>query len=69
MKIGLIDCDKKNSKNPFPNLALMKISAWHKSQGDVVEWHDPLFGGHYDKSFFWKYKTFEEYIEKEKETH
>lgn len=24
MKIGVIDCDKKNSKNPFPNLALMK---------------------------------------------
>ena len=28
MKIGLIDVDGHN----FPNLALMKISAWHKSQ-------------------------------------
>lgn len=32
MKIGLIDIDGHN----FPNLALMKLSAWHKSQGDTV---------------------------------
>jgi hypothetical protein len=42
MKIGLIDVDGHN----FPNLALMKISAWHKSQGDTVEWCFPL--DHYD---------------------
>lgn len=34
MKIGLIDVDSHN----FPNLALMKLSAWHKEQGDSVEW-------------------------------
>ncbi len=34
MKIGLIDVDSHN----FPNLSLMKLSAWHKSQGDTVEW-------------------------------
>lgn len=34
MTVGLIDVDGHN----FPNLALMKISAWHKSQGDYVEW-------------------------------
>lgn len=34
MKIGLIDVDGHN----FPNLALMRISAWHKAQGDEVEW-------------------------------
>ena len=34
MNIGLIDVDGHN----FPNLALMKISAWHKAQGDHVEW-------------------------------
>lgn len=34
MKIGLIDVDGHN----FPNMALMKISAWHKAQGDTVEW-------------------------------
>jgi hypothetical protein len=38
MKVGLIDVDSHN----FPNLALMKISAWHKSQGDTVEWCLPL---------------------------
>ena len=42
MKIGLIDVDGHN----FPNLALMKISAWHKSQGDTVEWCFPM--SHYD---------------------
>lgn len=36
MKIGLIDVDGHN----FPNLALMKISAYHKSKGDDVEWHN-----------------------------
>lgn len=34
MRIGLIDVDGHH----FPNLALMKISAWHKAQGDIVEW-------------------------------
>lgn len=34
MKIGLIDVDGHN----FPNLALMRISAYHKSQGDDVDW-------------------------------
>lgn len=24
----------------FPNLPLMKLSAWHKAQGDEVEWYD-----------------------------
>ena len=39
VRIGLIDVDSHN----FPNLPLMKISAWHKAQGDTVEWYDPLF--------------------------
>lgn len=33
MKIGLIDVDSHN----FPNLPLMKISAWHKTEGHDVE--------------------------------
>lgn len=41
-QIGLIDVDGHN----FPNLALMRISAYHKAQGDDVEW---WFGfNHYD---------------------
>ena len=27
MKIGLIDCDRKNNKNVFPNVPLMKLAA------------------------------------------
>ena len=38
MRIGLIDVDGHN----FPNLPLMKLSAWHKQQGDTVEWYEPL---------------------------
>lgn len=49
MNIGLIDVDGHN----FPNLALMRISAWHKSQGDNVEWWmGDLF--HYDKVYMSK---------------
>ena len=39
MVVGLIDVDGHN----FPNLPLMKLSAWHKSKGDTVKWYDPLF--------------------------
>lgn len=42
-KVGLIDVDGHN----FPNLALMRIAAYHKAQGDTVEWWiGDLF--HYD---------------------
>ena len=37
MRIGLVDVDS----HKFPNLALMKISAWHRQRGDTVEWADP----------------------------
>jgi len=43
MKVGLIDVDGHN----YPNLALMRISSYHKAQGDSVEWWlGDLF--HYD---------------------
>ena len=54
MKIGLIDVDGHN----FPNLALMKLSAWHKSQGDSVEWYEPMFSGHMDKVYMSKVFSF-----------
>lgn len=48
MKVGLIDVDGHH----FPNLALMKLSAWHKSQGDIVEW---WWGwGQYDRVYMSK---------------
>ena len=56
MKIGLIDVDGHN----FPNLALMKLSAWHKSQGDSVEWYEPMFSGHMDKVYMAKVFSFTE---------
>lgn len=53
MRIALIDVDGHN----FPNLPLMKLSAWHKQQGDIVEWYDPLFhsmGEPFDKAYMSK---------------
>lgn len=38
MRIGLIDVDGHH----FPNLPIMKLSAWHKEHGDSVEWYNPL---------------------------
>lgn len=52
MNIGIVDVDGHN----FPNLALMKLSAWHKKQGDKVEWGD-MFGS-YDKLYMSKVFTF-----------
>ena len=56
MIIGLMDVDSHN----YPNLAMMKISAYHKSKGDKVEWCVPLI--HYDivyvsKTFGDEYST------------
>lgn len=54
MKIGLIDVDGHN----FPNIPLMKLSAYHKSIGDSVEWYDPLCSGHMDKVYMSKVFSF-----------
>lgn len=54
MKIGLIDVDGHN----FPNIPLMKISAWHKEQGDTVEWYEPMFSGHCDRVYLSKVFSF-----------
>ena len=54
MRIGLVDVDGHN----FPNLPLMKISAWHKAQGDEVTWYDPMFSGHMDKVYVSKVFSF-----------
>lgn len=54
MRIGLIDVDGHN----YPNLPLMKLSAWHKQQGDHVEWYLPLISGHMDKVYMSKVFSF-----------
>lgn len=52
MKIGIIDVDGHH----FPNLALMRLSAWHKAQGDAVEWWNGFT--HYDRVYLSKVFTF-----------
>ncbi len=59
MRIGLIDLDNSHRKKvTFPNIALMKISAYHKKQGDTVEWYEPMFSGHMDKVYISKVFSF-----------
>lgn len=54
MRIGLVDVDGHGG---YPNYALCKISAYHKAQGDSVEFANPLFG-EYDKVYMSKVFTF-----------
>ena len=57
MRIGLVDVDGHN----FPSIPLMKLSAWHKQQGDTVEWYDQLFhstGKPFDKVYMSKVFSF-----------
>ena len=53
MRIGLIAVDGRNS---FPNLALMRLSNWHKQRGDTVEWWTGFT--HYDRVYMSKVFTF-----------
>lgn len=52
MRVAIHSVDGHN----FPNLALMRISAWHKAQGDSVEWFSPLMP--YDRVYASKVFTF-----------
>jgi hypothetical protein len=52
MKVAIHSVDG----HKYPNLALMRISAWHKSQGDSVEWFAPLM--QYDRVYASKVFTF-----------
>lgn len=54
MNIGLIEVDGHH----YPNLPLMKISAWHKAKGDYVEWYEPMFSGHMDRVYMSKVFSF-----------
>lgn len=58
MRIGLIDVDGHN----FPNLPLMKLSAYHKENGDQVEWYDVWSGlsCEYDRVYMSKVFSFSE---------
>lgn len=68
MNIGLVDVDNLYRKKiTFPNLPLMKISAWHKKKGDHVEWYEhgisphmdivylaKVFGNEYTQEYMWQ---------------
>ena len=61
MRVGLHDADMehlntKRRQKTFPNYALMKISAYHKLLGDVVEWWIP--NGEYDRVYSSKVFSF-----------
>ena len=53
MNIGLLAVD-----STYPNLALMKISAYHKQQGDIVDWYNPF--NQYDIVYMSKIFSFTE---------
>lgn len=53
MRVALFDVD---GHNYHPNLALMKLSAWHKSRGDTVEWYNAM-DGQYDIAYLSKVFT------------
>ena len=66
MKVSLVDVDGHN----FPNLALMKLAAWHKSQGDAVDWYAPLFSRPdriYASKVFTFTRDYEDYAPKDPE--
>ena len=46
MNVGLYDVDSR-----IPNLALMRISAWHKAQGDSTELYMPLLHEKYHRVY------------------
>ncbi len=51
MRISLHDAEMDHfgkGTDKFPNYALMKISAYHKAQGDTVEWFMPIDADNYD---------------------
>ena len=52
MKVAIHAVDSHN----YPNLALMRISTYHKNKGDTIEWFNPLFK--YDKVYASKIFTF-----------
>lgn len=54
MKVGLIDVDGHN----YPNLPLMKISAFHKREGDSVEWHQGILSDHMNRVYMSKVFSF-----------
>lgn len=60
MRIGIVQVDGKEYMGQmFPNLALMKIAAYHEKQGHQVEWYwGDLWNDQYDKIYASKIFSF-----------
>ena len=59
MDVALVDVDNRDRLNDcFPNLALMKLSAFHKSRGDRVQWFEQLEMRHFDRAYLSKVFSF-----------
>lgn len=54
MRVALHDSDRTR----FPNLPLMKLSAWHRAHGDTVEQFIPLMNDSYDRVYSSKVFSF-----------
>lgn len=54
MIVALHDSDRTR----FPNLPLMKLSAWHRAQGNTVERFIPLMNDSYDRVYSSKVFSF-----------
>ena len=56
MKVLLLDLDINKRRRPFPNLALMKLSAYHKARGDenkfkrITQAYEIILKGHGKKA-------------------
>lgn len=55
MNVKLIDVDGHN----FPNIPLMKISSWHKKNGDSASWYNPLIDWYDDPDIAYMSKVFD----------
>lgn len=65
--IGIIDADLLDNGTRHPNLALMKISGYHKELGDnvqLIEEYETLNSKDYEKIYMSKVFTFSKYDEK-----
>lgn len=54
----MIICLHDSDKTKFPNVALMKLSAWHKKQGDTIGFFEP--DKYYDRIYSSKVFSFTE---------
>lgn len=62
MRVGIVQVDGKEYEGQmFPNIALMKVAAYHLAKGDTVGWYEgELWRDYYDKVYVSKIFSFSE---------